>query len=464
VQLKQAVLAVLDTVRDESNKDAPVRLVFEPKSRSVEQAELITTLLAHTCLETSLPINLTMVGRDGRPVLKGLRTMLAEWLDFRQATVERRTRHRLAKVLDRIHVLEGRQLVLLNIDEVIRIIRNADEPKPALIERFALSDRQAEDILEIRLRQLARLEAIRIEQELKELREQQGKLEEILGSPAALKRTVAREIEADAKAHGDARRTLVQEERRAVAEVKVVDEPVTVVASAKGWVRALKGHEVDPATLAFKAGDALYGAFACRSVDTLLVFGSNGRVYSVAVAALPGGRGDGVPITSLIDLESGSQIAHCFAGSAESTLLLANSGGYGLLAQARDMQGRNRGGKAFLTLEPGEQLLPPVALAAGQQQVACLASDGRLLSFALDELKLQRAGGRGLTLMDVDAKAPLLAVAAHAGSVKVLGSGRGGKPKEEDLKPAALAAYVGKRARKGRKVESLLKVAGLRPL
>src|SRR5207237_3963864 len=203
--------------------------------------------------------------------------------DFRMETVQRRTRHRLTKVLDRIHVLEGRQLVLLNIDEVIRIIRSADEPKPALIARFKLSDRQAEDILEIRLRQLARLEAIKIEQELKDLRVEQGKLQDILESPPTLKRTVVREIEADAKQYGDDRRTLIQTEKKTVAEVKVIDEPVTVVVSLKGWVRALKGHEIDPASLQFKAGDALYGTFACRSVDPLLVFGSNGRVYSTAV-------------------------------------------------------------------------------------------------------------------------------------------------------------------------------------
>jgi topoisomerase-4 subunit A len=464
VQLKAAVLAVLDAVRDESGKENAVRLVFEPKSRTVEQSELITTLLAHTSLESSAPVNLTMVGRDGRPTAKSLRRMLAEWLDFRMVTVQRRTQFRLQKVLDRIHVLEGRQLVLLNIDEVIRIIRNADEPKPALIERFKLSDRQAEDILEIRLRQLARLEAIRIEQELKELREQQGKLEDILSSPAALKRTVAKEIEADAKVHGDERRTLIQEDRRAVAEVKVVDEPVTVVVSSKGWVRALKGHEVDAATLTFKAGDTLYGAFPCRSVDALLVFGSNGRVYSVAAAQLPGGRGDGVPITSLIDLESGTQIAHYYAGPGDATLLLANTGGFGLLAQARDMQGRNRGGKAFLTLETGEHLLLPVVVAAGHAQVACLSLDGRLLCFGLDELKLQRAGGRGLTLMDVDSKTPLLSTTSFAAGLKVLGSGRGGKAKEEDLRPAALAAYAGKRARKGRKVDGLVKVLRVLPL
>jgi topoisomerase-4 subunit A len=457
VQLKASVLAVLDAVRDESGKEAAVRLVFEPKSRTVEQPELITTLLAHTSLETSAPINLTMVGLDGRPTQKSLRQMLLEWGQFRQATVQRRTRHRLDKVLDRIHVLEGRQLVLLNIDEVIRIIRNADEPKLALIERFALSDRQAEDILEIRLRQLARLEAIKIEQELSQLRDERQKLEDILASPAALKRTVIREIEADAKACGDERRTLVQEERKAVAEVRIVDEPVTVVVSAKGWVRALKGHEVDPATLQFKPGDALLSAQACRSVDTLAVLGSNGRSYSVAVAQLPGGRGDGAPITTLIDLEPGTQPAHVLAGGADTTLLLANSGGFGLLARTADLYARNKGGKAFLTLDAGEQVLPPVAVQPGHRQVACLAADGRLLVFPLDELKLQPNGGKGLTLMDVDARTPLLSVCTLGETLRVAGQGRGGKPKDEDFRPAALAAYQGKRARKGRKVEGFPK-------
>jgi topoisomerase-4 subunit A len=375
--------------------------------------------------------------------------------------VQRRSQYRLNKIRERIHVLEGRQLVLLNIDEVIRIIRQADEPKPALIERFKLSDRQAEDILEIRLRQLARLEAIKIEQELKTLREDAAKLEEILGSPAALKRLLIKEIEADARAHGDERRTLIQAEKRAVAEIKVVDEPVTVVVSQKGWVRALKGHEVDAGALQFKAGDGLHGTFACRSVDTLLVFGSvakgTGRVYSVGVSALPGGRGDGVPVTSLIDLEAGTQPAHYFAGPADALLLLANSGGFGLLAQAGDMHGRQKAGKAFLSVDDADQLLPPAPVLAGHTQVACLAADGRLLVFPLDELKRQANGGKGLTLMDVDAKTPLLSVATCGQTLKVLGSGRGGKAKEEDLKATALAHYVGKRARKGHKVDGLVK-------
>ncbi|GCL61160.1 DNA topoisomerase IV subunit A [Pseudaquabacterium pictum] len=465
VQLKASLLSVLDTVRDESGKQDAVRLVFEPKSRTVAQDELITQLLAHTSLETSAPINLTMVGRDGRPTQKSLRQMFSEWIDFRQVTVARRSQHRLDKVLARIHVLEGRQLVLLNIDEVIRIIRESDEPKPALIARFNLSDRQAEDILEIRLRQLARLEAIKIEQELKTLREEQGRLEEILGSPSALKRLLIKEIEADAKAHGDDRRTLIQAEKRAVAEIKVVDEPVTVVVSQKGWVRALKGHEVDASALQFKAGDGLLATFNCRSVETLLVFGSaakgSGRVYSVAVSSLPGGRGDGVPVTSLIDLEPGTQPAHYFAGAADATLLLASSAGFGLMAKAGDMHGRNKGGKAFLTVDEGASLLPPRLVLPGHHQVACLAADGRLLVFALDELKLQPGGGKGLTLMEVDAKTPLLSVAPLADSVTVIGTGRGDKPREELLKNSALAGHVGKRARKGKVVEGFKKALRL---
>jgi topoisomerase-4 subunit A len=324
-----------------------------------------------------------------------------------------------------------------------------------------LSDRQAEDILEIRLRQLARLEAIRIEQELANLQDERKKLDEILGSPAALKRTLIKEIEADARQFGDDRRTLIQADRRAVAEVKVVDEPVTVVASRKGWMRALKGHEVDPSTLAFKAGDELYATFACRSVDSVVVLGSNGRAYSVAVSALPGGRGDGAPITTLIDLEAGTQPAHYFAGAGDTTLLLAGSGGFGLLARAADLHARQRGGKAFLAVEAGETVLAPAVVATGHDKVGCLAADGRLLVFGLDELKLQPNGGRGLTLMDVDAKAPLLSVATFADRLAVHGSGRGGKAKDEVLRAAVLEAHAGRRARKGRKVEGFVKVARL---
>jgi topoisomerase-4 subunit A len=457
-QLKASMLMVLDVVRDESSKDAPVRLVFEPKSSRIEQQELITALLAHTSLESSSPINLTMIGLDGRPTQKSLRLMLSEWIEFRQSTITRRTQHRLNKVLDRIHILEGRQLVLLNIDEVIRIIRHSDEPKPALIVAFKLSDRQAEDILEIRLRQLARLEAIKIEQELKDLREEQGKLEDILGNPGSLKRLMIREIEADAKTFADPRRTLIQAEKRVVAEIKVVDEPVTVVISSKGWVRARSGHGHEAASFAFKAGDGLYGTFECRTVDTLIVFGSNGRVYSVPVASLPGARGDGQPITTLIELESGTQPIHYFAGPANATLLLSGTGGYGFLANVENLVSRQKAGKVFISVAEGETICAPshVARTSGAQplppatHVACASTGGRILTFEIGELKVMEKGGRGLMLIDLEAKDTLAGVAAYTRSVKIEGIGRGGKDRDETLEIRSLNNARAARARKGK--------------
>ena len=472
-QLKAAVLAVLDVVRDESSKDAAVRLVFEPKTSRIGQAELIGALLAHTSLETSAPINMTGVGLDGRPVQKSLRQMLEEWIAFRQTTVQRRSQHRLDKVLDRIHILEGRQIVLLNIDEVIAIIRQSDEPKAALIARFNLSDRQAEDILEIRLRQLARLEAIKIEQELKELREEQGKLQDILGNPASLRRLMVKEIEADAKVFADARRTLIQADKRSVAEVRVVDEPVTVVVSQKGWVRAQKGWAKDrttPAEYSFKSGDALYGAFECRSVDHLLVFGGNGRVYTVAVSALPGARGDGQPVSSLIELESGTQVVHFFAGPPNATLLLSSSGGYGFLATVENMLSRQRGGKAFIGVGEGESICRPshaAGVAAGLSladatHVACASTGGRILTFEIGELKAMDKGGRGLMLMDLEAKDSLAGAVAYTRSVRIEGVGRGGKDREEQLEIRSLNNARAVRGRKGKTTDLGFKPADVK--
>lgn len=469
VQLKQAVLAVLDVVRDESSKDAPVRLVFEPKTSKIGQSELINTLLANTSLESSSPINLTMVGLDGKPTQKTLRQMLTEWIEFRQTTVQRRSQHRLDKVLARIHILEGRQLVLLNIDEVIAIIRQSEEPKAALIERFKLSEIQAEDILEIRLRQLARLEAIKIEQDLKNLREEQGKLEEILGSPAALKRLLVKEIEADAKQFADARRTLIQAEKKAVLEVKVLDEPVTVVISDKGWVRARSGHGHDPAGFAFKAGDGLYGTFECRTVDTLLAFGSRGRIYSVPVSSLPGARGDGQPLTTMIDLESGTQLVHYFAGPSNAALLLSASGGYGFLATVENMTSRLKAGKAFISCAEGETICRPshAAFNSGATpmvpatHVACASTGGRILTFEIGELKMQAAGGRGLMLIDLEAKDTLAGAAAYTRSVKIEGIGRGGKAREETLEIRTLNNARAARARKGKAADLGFKPSGV---
>lgn len=454
VQLKQSVLAVLDTVRDESSKDAAVRLVFEPKTSRIEQGELITTLLAHTSLETSSPVNLTMVGLDGKPVQKSLRLMLSEWIEFRQATIERRSRHRLGKVQDRIHILEGRQLVLLNIDEVIAIIRRSDEPKAALIARFKLSDRQAEDILEIRLRQLARLEAIKIEQELKELGEEKKKLDDILGSPTALRRLMVREIEQDAKQFADARRTLILADRRAVAETRVIDEAVTVVVSQKGWVRARQGHGHEAGSFAFKAGDGLYATFECRTVDTLLAFGSNGRVYTVPVAMLPGARGDGQPVTTLVELEPGTQLLHYFAGAPGAWLLLSSSGGCGFLATVENMMSRLRAGKAFISCGAGETVCRPspanVPPQAPATHVACASTGGRILTFEIAELKPMSNGGRGLMLIDLEAKDTLAGAAAYTRSVKISGIGRGGKEREETLEIRSLNNAKAGRGRKGK--------------
>ena len=457
-QLKATVLAVLDGVRDESSKDAPVRLVFEPKTRTIEQQELITTLLAQTSLESSSSINLTMVGLDGRPVPKTMRQMLEEWIAFRQTTVQRRSQYRLDKVLARIHILEGRQLVLLNIDEVIRIIRHSDEPKPALIERFKLSERQADDILDIRLRQLARLEAIKIEQELKELREEQGRLEDILGSATSLRRLMVKEIETDAKTFADARRTLIQAEKKAVAEVKVIDEPVTVVLSAKGWVRSRTGHGHDPLGFAFKAGDELYDTFECRTVDQLIAFGSNGRVYSVPVASLPGARGDGQPVTTLVDVEAGTQLVHYFAGPGTLTLLLSGSGGYGFVCCIDNLISRNKGGKAFISLGEGETVCCPSLVGGGNggtplpiaTHVACASTGGRILTFAISDLKAMEKGGRGLMLIDLEDKDSLAGAAAYTRSVCIVGVGRGGKDREETLEIRSLNNARAARARKGK--------------
>ena len=463
--LKALILNNLDTIRDESGRAAPVRLVFEPKSKNQDQLEFMLMLLAHTSLESSASINLVMIGGDGRPRQKGLGDILSEWIAFRFETVRRRTSFKLGKVDDRIHILEGREAILLNIDKVIHIIRNSDEPKAALIAEFRLSDRQAEDILEIRLRQLARLETIKIQQELAELRKERQSLQDLLDNPSSLKRCVIREIEADQKQFGDARRTVIEEAQKAVSEQKVVDEAVTVIVSEKGWVRARTGIGHDPAQFTFKAGDALYGAFECRTVDALLAFGVNGKIYSVPVAALPNARGDGVPITTLVDLNGGARIAHYFAGSAATVLLLASSAGYGFVAKAGDMVSRIKGGKAFITLDDGAQPLAPKVINALASSVACVSENARLLVFGLDEMKTLSNGGRGVTLMELEDNEKLLAVQPIGPKgVLVSGIGRASKPQEASLSASSLAAHVAKRARKGKALASKLKPVALTAL
>jgi len=463
--LKSLILNSLDTIRDESGRAAPVRLVFEPKSKNQDQTEFMLMLLAHTSLESSASINLVMIGGDGRPRQKGLGEILQEWIAFRFETVTRRTQFKLGKVDARIHILEGRETILLNIDEVIHIIRNSDDPKAALKARFNLSDIQAEDILEIRLRQLARLEAIKIQQELADLRKDRQTLQDMLDNPASMKRVIIKEIEADAKQFGDARRTLIEEAQKAVAEQKVVDEPVTVIISEKGWIRARTGIGHDAAQFTFKAGDSIYGAFECRTVDNLLAFGSNGKVYSVPVAALPNARGDGVPITTLIDLASGARILHYYAGPAATQLMLATSAGFGFIAKAGDMVSRIKGGKAFITLDEGDVPLPPSVINETASAVAVLSANARVLVFGMDEMKTLTNGGRGVILMELEDKETLIAARPISQKgVIVSGIGRASTPQEERLSASALAVHFGKRARKGKALATKIKPVSLTPI
>ena len=462
LQAKSQILNVMDAVRDESGREAAVRLVFEPKTSRIEQALLVNTLLACTSLETSVSINLVMLGQDKRPRQKTLTEILQEWIDFRLHTVRRRSAHRLGKVEDRIHILEGRQLVLLNIDEVIRIIRESDEPKPALMQAFGLTERQAEDILEIRLRQLARLEAIRIEQELKELFDERKKLQGLLGSEATLKKAVIKEIEADIKTYGDDRRTLIEAAEKAAVEARQVGEPVTVIISAKGWVRSRQGHGHDARQFNFKTGDELAGAYEVKTTDQLYALASNGRVYSIPVAGLPSARGDGVPVTSFVELEAGSQILHAFAAPADAGVLLATEKGFGLTCVAGDWQSRMKAGKHFLTLEEGDVPLPPVLFDASRTDatVVCLSDGqgggdkGRVLAYPVSEVKTLHKGGRGVTLMGLEKKEKLrqVIVAADTGLV-VTGTGRMAKPQSRTMSTREIAANTGTRGRKGKQLD-----------
>lgn len=456
-QARAHMLGLLDAVRDESGKDAAVRLVFEPKTSRIDRDELVTTLLAQTSLETNVSVNLVCVGTNGLPRQKSLKEILLEWIEFRAQTMLRRSQHRLAQVEDRIHVLEGRMIVYLNVDEVIQTIRESDEPRQALMDRFRLTQRQAEDILEMRLRQLARLEGIRIEQELQNKRKEAVQLAELIDKPAALRKLMVKEIEADARQYGDDRRTLIEPAQRAVLEVKVVDEPVTVIVSNRGWVRSRQGYGHDPAQFSFKSGDGCYGTFECRSTDQLIAVGSNGRVYSVPVAGLPSARGDGSPVTAMIDLEAGTQIVHFLAGSLQSKWLLVNSAGFGFYAPLQAMVSRQKAGKQFITLEAGETLLQPMLISPLATYMALLSSNDRLAVIALSEIKKLTGGGRGTMLLALDSPNRLQQIAAvDQEGLRIQGTYRN-QSRIDVLSGDTLEPYVCKRARKGKVLQSRLK-------
>nr|HQV14017.1 DNA gyrase subunit A [Denitromonas sp.] len=448
-QLKQLVLSVLETVRDESSDKAPIRLVLEPRSSRQSRDEFMAVLLAHTSLETSTSLNLTMIGRDGRPQQKNLVQILSEWVDFRYVTVERRTRHRLDEVDRRIHILEGRMIAFLNIEEVIRVIRESDEPKPALIAAFGLTDIQAEDILEIRLRQLARLEGIKIEQELAKLKEERDGLTHLLDSRAAMTKLILKEIEADAKQYGDERRTLIETVAPVtVAEVSVADEPVTVIVSKNGWVRTRQGHGIDPASINYKTGDTGFAVIETRTVWPLIVIDTKGRAYTVRVADLPGGRGDGTPIATLVEFQDGAKLAQVVTAAPEAHFLFSHSGGYGFICKIADATTRQRAGKAFMTLEKGEKLLSPTPVKG--DWIAALSDNGRILVFPTSEMKVQ-SGGRGVIVMALDTDAQLAAVAVpdNAANLVIQGIGRGSRATELSIKPNQLELWRHRRARKG---------------
>ena len=456
-QAKAQMLGLLDAVRDESGKDAAVRLVFEPKTSKVDRDLFVTTLLAQTSLESNVSVNLVCVGTDGRPKQKSLKDMLLEWIEFRAATLLRRSQYRLDKVLDRIHVLEGRMVVYLNVDEVIQTIRESDEPKPALMERFSLTDRQAEDILEMRLRQLARLEGFKIEKELTDKRDEEKKLRTLIDKPSALRRLMVKEIEADAKQYGDERRTLIEAAERAVLEVKVTDEPVTVIISQKGWVRARQGHGHDATQFSFKSGDGYYGSYECRSTDYLFVIGSTGRVYSVPVATLPSARGDGSPVTAMVDLEPGTQVAHLMASDADAHWLFTTAHGLGFKAPARALISRQKAGKQFITVESGDTLLRPVRLLPEATRLALMSQRMRLAVIELAEVKQLSGGGRGTALLVVDDKDVLeQVVPVSAAGLSITGTFRN-QTRTDVLVGDTLEPFLSKRARKGRALQTRLK-------
>jgi topoisomerase-4 subunit A len=403
LNLKAAFLGAISErgVRDESGKEHAIRLVIEPASSRQGQDDLVRLLLAHTSLETNASINLTVLGVTGTPRQASLYSMIAEWCRFRLATVQRRTRHRLTAAEKRIHILEGRLAVLLDIDKVIKVIRESDDPKIDLMAHFKLSEIQAEDILEIRLRQLARLEGIKIGEELAKLREEAKGLNHLLDSDEALRSCVASEIEADAKKYGDERRTVIEAAEKVTMSdaktVSIVDEPTTLIVSKHGWLRSRQGHNIDPTQLTFRSGDSLLACLPCRTVDQLILLDSNGRAYSIAASDIPGGKGDGIPATSLADFQDGGKPCLALAIKNEAQYLVAANGGYGFRCQGSDLLSRGKAGKAFMTLPEGE--LPVVFAPAPEGEIACLTKDGRALVFNIEEVRLL-GKGRGLKLID----------------------------------------------------------------
>ena len=458
LSLKNATLALLESQRDDSDAEHPVRLVFEPRTSKVDADELMNFLLAHTSMEGNVALNLVAIGGDGRPRQMSLGEALAEWVQFRLAVLERRLRFRFDEVADRIHILEGRLLVFLNIEAVIKLIRKSDEPKPELMAKFKLSERQADDILDIRLRQLARLEGIRIERELEELKKEQASLKRLLGSPAERRKLAAKEVREDAERFGDKRRTTIEEaERITVSMVETVaDEPVTVILSRNGFLRSRSGHGIDRAALTWKEGDGPLAIVETRTVHPIVLFGANGRVFNVRAAELPGGKGDGVPASSLVDTQ-GTAVVGLISAPPETPVLLSTSGGNVLRARIEGFVTRQRAGKQFVTMDEGESQRTPHLLPSPVTEIAALSAEGRLLVFPLEEVKELPSGGRGVMAIKLHEGETMLGALPVTGPIPIALVGRGDKRNVVAIEPKRLDHYRGSRARSGRKLEPYFK-------
>ena len=403
-QMRAKKLPWLEDIRDESDHANPVRVVLVPRSNRVDAEQLMGHLFATTDLEKSYRVNLNVIGLDGKPSVKNLKVLLEEWLAFRTDTVARRLKHRQEKVERRLHLLEGLLVAFLNLDEVIRIIRTEDEPRDALIARFALSQEQADYILDTRLKQLARLEEMKIRGEQDELAKELERIIAILGSKARLKKLVKDELLADAKKFGDARRSpLVQRDAaQAIDESELVpSEPMTVVLSEKGWIRAAKGHEVDAAGLSYREGDGLLVAVKSRSTQQVAFLDSTGRSYSTVVHGLPSARGNGEPLTGRFSPAAGASFQAAASGDNDARFVLASSHGYGFVTRFENLTGRNKAGKAMLNLTPNAKVLQPAAVATlDADRIVAVTSAGHLLAIPASELP-ELDKGKGNKLIDI---------------------------------------------------------------
>ncbi len=450
-QMRAKKLPMIEDVRDESDHEHPVRLVLVPRSSRVDLVEVMNHLFATTDLERNYRVNLNIIGLDGRPRVLGLAAILGQWLEYRIATVRRRLGHRLEKVDRRLHILAGLLIVYLNLDEVIRIIRREDEPKPVLMRRFELSEEQAEEILNTRLRHLARLEEMKIRAEQTTLGAERADLEALLSSPAKLKRLVVAELRADADRYGDARRTRIveREAAQAIDETTLIpNEPVSVVLSTGGWVRAAKGHDIDPRTLSYKSGDGFQAMARGRSLQPAVFIDSTGRTYCLPAHTLASARGQGEPLSGRLNPPDGAKFAGVMMSEPEDLWLLASDAGYGFAVRLKELITDRRAGKSVLNVPAGAATLPPVPIPAADALVAVVSSAGKLLAFAVSEVP-EMPRGKGNKLYDLGhgqaaERVAALAVVPPRGSL-VIWSGE----TQRSLAWGDLQAYRGERARRG---------------